>query len=455
MNDARRSCPDDGTPIEPGYRFCPRCGREAAVPAPVDVPAEPFRIAATWERARYPEGVDSMVRAVLALESTPDLPIERLRTESHLVLVLDVSGSMNVPEKYPLLREALDLLMSHLEEGLYLTVVLFSTESQILCQGVAAPEVRRRRSALLARMDESPIRFQETHLRGGLDLAVDAVREFRAKRKDVVPRLYVLTDGQLTDPERAYAARPELERLGAEVHSFGFGRDFAFESMRRIMGTSPGGTVKHIRDTQDVLERFQRVAQVTASIVATEVVLQMEFAEGVIPGDVFSHRPAQRLWPASEFRPPRAPRFEIGVLEAERRYAWAFEARLPEDPRPGFRLGKIRLAYRQGGRDHELAEWLEVPVAAGAEEGAADPAVASVFTSLEDLRDDRIETQIAAYEARIEICRAERRDPEYLRALEEVVSRLRAGIAKEAIDESLLRAADADPSTCTIDHWGE
>lgn len=415
---------------------------------PVDVPAEsPFEIEVAWEHAQYPAGSDSRVRALLRLEHNPQTATEPVRTESHLVMVLDISGSMNEPKKYPLLREALGLLMRHLEDGLFLTVILFSSNSEVLCEALPAAEARRRVEDLIAALDRSEIRFQGTDLAPALDLAVRSVRKFRRRRPEAVPRIYILTDGQLGDPQESCARTPELAATKAEVSSFGFGDDFAFASMKQVMGRCSGGLIKQIRNTNDILERFRRIVQVTARIVACDAQLELRFAPGVIPGDFFCHRPAGRIWPASEFQPPGSPGFDLGNLEAQRQYVWALEARLPAGVSPGFRLADLRLRFRRLGRGGEVVFPLAVPLGQGAAPGAADPEVTRVFCSLEDLRDASPEAQIAAYRARIEICRAEGRDPEYLAALEAVLCALEAGKAKGDLPSKLVQEADSDPCT--------
>jgi len=474
--------PYDGTPLQPDFKCCPECGRpvipptepagpaapipptELARPAPIarrperpaapipptapaEETADPFLLELAWEHASYPAGVDSLARGRLTIRGRPGVVPER--SGCHLLMVLDVSGSMDQPDKYPFLRDALGLLLRNLEEGLSVTVILFSTDAELLCEALPASEARRRAEQLVAAMDQTPIRFQETHLGAGLNLAADAVDRFRAHQPGAVQRIYILTDGQLTDEVQAPAMAGLLGELGVEASSYGFGADFAFESMRIVLGRTAGGLVKPIRNTSDIAETFRRVANVTASIVASGAGLMIQYAPQLIPGDFFCHRPAARIYPRSAQADSRELPITIGNLEAQRDYVWAFEGRLPEDVAPGFRLGTLHLVFKRGGRSLRTQAWpLVPPVLEGSEEpGARDPSVADVIQLLEGLRDGSPEAQIAAYAARIAIARAEGRDPEYIRAMEEVKEALERGEARESIDPALQRAADADPRT--------
>ena len=285
----------------------------------------------------------------------------------------------------------------------------------------------------------------------GLDTAMEVVSEFRTRNDKAIPRIYILTDGQLTDEDACYNRTRELEQLNVEVNSYGFGSDFAFETMKKVMGHSPGGMVKHIRNTNDILETFQRIVEVTSSIVTSDTKLELQFSEGVIPGDFFYHRPSPKIWPAAEFEQRQSPCFDIGNLEAKRRYIWAFETRLPDDVQQGFNIGNFNINFRQAGKKHHLSWPIPVPVGTGNTLGALNKEVNRILVSLEDLRDNSLEAQITAYEARIEICREEGRDPEYIKSMETILSKLRKGIRKEDIDESERKKADVVPITTILD----
>jgi hypothetical protein len=276
---------------------------------------------------------------------------------------------------------------------------------------------------------------------------MDAVREFRSRRDDVVPRMYILTDGQLTDPRQCYDRTGELAGLNIEVNSYGFGGDFAFQSMKQLMGQCPGGMVKQIRDTNDILETFRRIVQVTALIAASQVKLELQYTDGVIPGDFFCHRPAPRIWRVHDFQPARAPQFDIGNIELQRRYIWAFEARLPENAHTGLAVGILNIHFRRTGRFH-CASWpILPPITADSKVGDKNEDVGRVFTALEDLRDNSPEILIAAYEAKIQIAQEEGRDPDYIRAMQDVLDKLRKGLRRKDIDQALLRAAEVDPAS--------
>jgi len=402
-----------------------------------------FDLKMIWEYDCYQSGKDSFVRGLLYLESKEDLLSRTSKNQSHLVMVLDISGSMNTQNKYPLLKQALEVMLTNLEEGIYISIILFSSQAQLICKALPATEARNKIVEIIEAIENSPVRFQTTNLGYGLDMAFDIVREFRAHREEVIPRIYILTDGELTDAQQCYDRTKELESLNVEVNSYGFGNDFAFDTMKRLMGATYGGMIKHISNNNDILETFQRIIQVTALIVASEVKFKVMFEGGVIPGDFFCYRPAIRLWNSSDFMPSTAPQFDVGNIEAQRKYIWALEARISEDACSGYKLADLQINYKRIGKSGTIVWPIFVPVIVGRSTEKRNSEVERVFVELEALRSNDVGVQIAAYEARIKIAREEKRDPAYIKALEEVHCRLKRGEKKDDIDNHVLKRADA------------
>ncbi len=462
-----RFCPYDQTPLSTPFAFCPSCGTsiaqlqahisstaQSAVPVrsslqapqpPTQVITDPFSMSVQWEHQCYPEGEDSLVRGVLRACSQEGLDVKQVRFESHLLLLLDISGSMNQRDKYPLLRRALELMLHNLEEGLLLTVVLFSSRAEVLCEAISAQKARSCAHALLQRMDSSPIRFQGTCIHDALVYAIAAARRVLKVRPEVLPRLYMLTDGEIADVEHAHTHTATLQALEIEVGSYGFGAHFSLEGVRRIMGDCMGGAVKHISDTKVAEEVFSRMVEVTSQIVASHGRLELTFAPDAIVGDFFAHRPRRRFWSQDTMMHTIFP---VGNLEAQREYEWAFEARLPDEAPLGYKLAKVTLHYRFGGRAQQQSWDLLAPFHHSTQAGTYNRYVGNVFQSLEELRADGSDVRISALDARIAIAHLEGRDADFISNMERVKDMLERGISPELHDPDANRAAMADCMTC-------
>ena len=114
-------------------------------------------------------------------------------------LVLDVSGSMDKPNRYPLLREAVRQLVCGLAAQDRVSVTLFSDRSRRVVPFMAGAEASDNPDAILRAMDSADNMFgSKTMLAPALQLAVD---EFvlAGRMAGRVRRTYVLTDGELHD----------------------------------------------------------------------------------------------------------------------------------------------------------------------------------------------------------------------------------------------------------------
>ena len=74
-------------------------------------------------------------------------------------------------------------------------------------------------------------------------------------------RLYILTDGQLHDADMCYEFNQELRNLNLEINSYGFGQDFAEETMRQIMNGCSGGRVKCIYHQNELPQEFAYIGK--------------------------------------------------------------------------------------------------------------------------------------------------------------------------------------------------
>ena len=102
-----------------------------------------------------------------------ETPREAARVGADIALVLDVSGSMNKPNRYPLLRDAVRLFVSGLDWQDRVSVTLFTDRSQTVVQPIDGDEAADNPDRILQAMDESGMLFgPKTLLAPGLRLAL-------------------------------------------------------------------------------------------------------------------------------------------------------------------------------------------------------------------------------------------------------------------------------------------
>ena len=205
--------------------------------------AASFRMNYHFVRQFVPMDTDTLVQFVLAFGNRGDVDLSQVDVVTHICLVLDVSGSMDVPDKYPYLLQAIPYIVDALSDNDWLSIVLFSSRSELVWSKDVASS-RGQVEEIMQRIDQSGVKFARTYLAPGLQIAINEIEHFCQSQSGAVTRLYILTDGQLHDASECYRLNPELRRLEVEVNSYGFGQDFAEETMRKNHGGLSGWASK-------------------------------------------------------------------------------------------------------------------------------------------------------------------------------------------------------------------
>jgi hypothetical protein len=349
---------------------------------------------------------------------------------------------MDEPGKYPMLLEAIRQLCLGIGDQQRLTLVAFSGDAEVVASAVDGRSVASDVEPLVERIERCPFRFGETNLAPALRLALDELGRAKERWPHLLPRLYVMTDGQLGDHASCLGYTSYAEELGVEFTSYGFGDDFALDTMREIIGSCPGGGVKHIPDGATLKETFRHLAAVGGSVVASSCELELEFARGVIPGDAFLYRPVARWLPRERDDGLSVP---LGPIETQRTYVVAFEARVTR-PAPAMEsIGTARARYQVAAE----ARSEEVPIGVRFADtgGDARPAVRDIVNDAVSLRDRDPESMLRALEARRAVYRREYRHPDEIESIERAIEVLERTGSLEELAAIERRKVEADRNT--------
>ena len=412
-----------------------------------------FRMNYHFVRPFVPMDADTLVQFVLAFGNRGDVDFSQVDVVTHICLVLDVSGAMDVPDKYPYLLQAIPYIVDALSDNDWLSIVLFSSRSELVWSKDVASS-RGQVEEIIQRIDQSGVKFARTYLAPGLQIAINEIEHFCQSQPGAVTRLYILTDGQLHDASECYRLNPELRRLEVEVNSYGFGQDFAEETMRKIMEDCQGGRVKWVGDTNTLWESFHHIGEVARNIVATDAELELNFSPNVTPGDAFRFEPGTH-WFGTIY--DRSKRFHtrIGGLEKDRTYVYAFEARLYPSHNERERIATVTLHYSFQGRRQSVKQ--EIFVDRTREKWRCeqvDKEIEYLFLVLEGLRTKDPKSMIDSLQARLKILRDEGGDPAQIELLEKAIAKLAAEGTLEGLSEFERRKLRADArSTRTIGRW--
>jgi len=383
----------------------------------------PFRINYNLVRPYIPMDSDELIQFAVTFSNRGDADFSHVNVVTHICLVLDISGSMDVPDKYPYLLQAIPYVVGALSDNDWLSIILFSTRSELVWSTSVAHS-RGREREIVERIEQSGVKFERTNLAPGLEIAIHEIRYFSQSHPEAVTRLYILTDGQLHDTSQCCSLTPELRRLDVEVNSYGFGGDFAEETMRKIMENCQGGRVKYLKLANQIPEEFRYIGTVAGNLVATDAEISLGFLPNVIPGDAFRFEPGTHWFGPVDGR-TRAFSTKVGGLEKGRVYKYAFEARIYPSRNERERIATTTLCYSFQGERQTLQQEIFVNRTQDLWRcNRIDDEVQGWFSWLEGLRTNDPKSIMASLQARLKILRREGADTDQIELLEKVIDKL-------------------------------
>ena len=230
------------------------------------------------DRGILPAGASQRAIVKVSLDA-PAVRIKAERTPINLAIVLDRSGSMGSDQKLEKAKQAAIEALRRLSERDRFSLVIFDHEVET----IVPPQ-----SASNTEWIESRIR--DIRSRGNTALFSGVSQGAAEIRKHLeghyVHRILLLSDGQANVGPR----QPEdLGRLGAAllkehiaVTTIGVGTDYNEDLMTRLAQQSDGNTY-FVESSADLPRIFAAELGDVLSVFAREVVLQIEFADGVRP----------------------------------------------------------------------------------------------------------------------------------------------------------------------------
>jgi Ca-activated chloride channel family protein len=199
-------------------------------------------------------------------------PAEQPR--ANLVFLIDVSGSMNEPDKLPLLQSAFRLLVGKLRPDDTVSIVTYAGAAGTVLEPTRASE----RGKILQAID--------TLTPGGSTAGEAGIREaYRLAEKSFVEggvnRVMLATDG---DFNVGQSSDDELKRLieekresGVFLSVFGFGRGNLNDQMMQTIAQNGNGTAAYIDTLAEAEKVLVQDASSTLFPIAKDVKIQIEF----------------------------------------------------------------------------------------------------------------------------------------------------------------------------------
>jgi Ca-activated chloride channel family protein len=300
------------------------------------------------------------------LKITPGAELSRSQATvgTHLALVLDVSSSMKSLE-LGAIKKAAKASIDMLRPGDAVSVIAFQS---VVYDVIPATRIESREQVreLKRRIDTI-----DSYQGGGtnMEYAIEKAEEQLASIPDpgMAKKIILFTDGQVTGVEDKCldAARGATER-GVSIDALGFGTEFDYSFMQRLVSFSNGYTEK-IDRAEDIEAVFgKRVAGLT-NAVASNVSLTLTFTSFVRAGRGYRYGPEMAY--LGNIRLPgdtRTITIPIGSIERDREYSY---------------LVTCATGQRDGGNVRIIKATLEYDIPSmGVERGASTQSVVVAFS---------------------------------------------------------------------------
>ncbi|GGO72805.1 vWA domain-containing protein [Bowmanella pacifica] len=201
------------------------------------------------------------------------------RKAANLVFLLDVSGSMNAPEKLPLLISSLRLLTSQLDHRDRVSIVTYAGRSETLLEPTPGDQHGRIQMAL-----DSLSAGGGTYGEGGILQAYQLARTSFIKQG--VNRVILATDGDfnvgMSDLDGLKALIRRQRESGVALTTLGFGSGNYNDAMMESLSNLGNGQHAYIDSINEARKVLVDELSSSMEIIASDVKIQVEFNPALV-----------------------------------------------------------------------------------------------------------------------------------------------------------------------------
>jgi Ca-activated chloride channel family protein len=229
----------------------------------------PFAV--VMDAAKHPFADDEYVlRVGVATRAKPASE----RKPSHLVFLVDVSGSMDEPAKLPLAKQALHILTDNLSAHDSVALVTYAGATRLVLPMTSIDHKDRIHHAI-----DSLSANGSTAMASGIDLAYDQATQWL--RPGEISRVIVCTDGDANvgphSTQELLSLIADRAKQGVALSTIGFGMGNYKDSMMEQLADKGNGNNYYI-DSIDMAKRvFADQLTSTLEVAAKDVKLQVDF----------------------------------------------------------------------------------------------------------------------------------------------------------------------------------
>jgi Ca-activated chloride channel family protein len=198
---------------------------------------------------------------------------------ANLVFLVDVSGSMDSPDKLPLLKSSLRLLAQRLRPQDRISLVTYASGTRLVLPATAGSE-----TAKIVEAIDSLVAGGSTAGASGIELA------YRSAAQAFIPgginRILLATDGDfnvgVTDFGQLKSMVEERRRSGIALSTLGFGTGNYNEHLMEQLADAGDGAYAYIDNLMEAQKVLVDQASSTLETIARDVKVQVEFNPALV-----------------------------------------------------------------------------------------------------------------------------------------------------------------------------
>jgi Ca-activated chloride channel family protein len=196
------------------------------------------------------------------------------RPPLNLVFLVDVSGSMNGPDRLQLAQQSLNLLIDQLRPQDHVSMVVYAGAAGAVLEPTPGTQKLKMRCAVNALQAGGSTAGSQ-----GLELAYQfAQRNFQSGAAN---RVILMTDGDfnvgINDPEKLEDFISDKRRTGVYLSIYGYGRGNYNDALMQTLAQNGNGTAAYIDSLQEGRKVFRDDFEHGLFPIADDVKIQVEF----------------------------------------------------------------------------------------------------------------------------------------------------------------------------------
>ena len=198
---------------------------------------------------------------------------------ANLVFLIDTSGSMNAPDKLPLLRNSFKLLLSSLKPDDTISIVTYAGSAGTVLEPTKAAD----KTKILSALDQLSS--------GGSTAGAEGIRQAyqlaeRNAEDGGVNRVILATDGDfnvgITDVEELKSFVERKRKSGVTLSVLGFGHGNYNDELMQTLAQNGNGNAAYIDTLNEARKVLVEEAGSTLFTIAKDVKLQLEFNPAMV-----------------------------------------------------------------------------------------------------------------------------------------------------------------------------